>query len=204
MKKLFGAFVVLLMTVTFISAANAAPRHSIDFSGKKIIKLAVVPYVNTSGETASYVLDSLKAGYTDYYANEGFRVIPTEDMEKALVQSEYNEFDNMLATESVLKNIAEKTKSDIVIAMEIDEIDTFREDAFPKVKITAKVKLIYEIYKKSEDKFYQFKIATSYDNKATLADVGPKHAVKSALDKAIDRGNHRVIEIINRKEKKQQ
>ncbi|MBR3723127.1 MAG: hypothetical protein IKN12_10275 [Selenomonadaceae bacterium] len=198
MKKIFSLFAALLLTVAAVSVAGAAPRHSIDFSGKKIIKIAVVPYVNTSGETASYVFDSLRSGYTDYYANEGFRVVPTEDMEKALVEIEYNEFDNMLATESVLKKAAEKTKADIVIAMEIDEIDTFREDAFPKTKITAKVKLIYEIYKKSDDKFYQFKIATSYDNKATLAEVGPKHAVKTALEKALARGNHRVIEIINK------
>ena len=86
-----------------------------------------------------------------------------------------------------------------MIAMEVEEISTLRFDDFPNVKITAKVKLLYEIYKKSDDNFSQFRIATSRDNKTVIADVGPKRAIDNALKQALNRGNHRLIEIINSK-----
>lgn len=197
MKKNFIFAMFLLFALGIISSATAAPRHSIDFSGKKIINLTVVPYINTSGADSGYVLDSLKSDYTDYFANNGFKVASRESTEEAMTKAEYIISDNIIASAETLKSISENMNADIVIAMEVEEISTSREDEFPKTKLTAKIKLLYKIYKKSDDKVYQFRIATTKDNQATLADVGPKHAVKTALDQALERGNHRLLEIIN-------
>lgn len=197
MKKLFTFLFSLVLTLGIISAVNAAPRHSIDFSGKKIISLAVIPYINNSNDMSDYIRDSLSNEYTNYFANSGFKVISKESTEEELNNAGYIIADNVIAPENVLKSVAEYTHSDFVIAMEVEEISTSRDDEFPKTKLTAKVKLLYEIYKKSEDRTYRFRIATTKDNKATLAEVGPKYAIKTALDQALERGNHRLIEIIN-------
>lgn len=197
MKKIFTFIFAVFLSVGFVSYTNAAPRHSIDFSGKKIINLAVVPYINVSGEETSYILDSLKSNYTDYFANNGFKVILKEKIEEAMTSAEYNANDNIIASDEALKSIAENSNADFVIAMEVEQILTSREDDFPKTKLTAKVNLLYKIYNKSEDKVYRFRITTSKDNKATLAEVGPKYAIKTALEQALERGNHRLIEIIN-------
>lgn len=199
MKRMFTFLFALFLSMGLVSFANAAPRHSIDFSGKKIINLAVIPYINVSGDESDYVLDSLKSDYTDYFANSGFKVISKEDTETAMTAAEYVAGDNVIASDEALKSIAENANADFVIAMEVEEISTSREDEFPKTKLIAKVKLLYKIYNKSEDKAHQFRIATTKDNKATLAEVGPKHAVKIALNQALERGNHRLIEIINMK-----
>ena len=199
MKRIFAFVVALFLTVATISAANAAPRHSIDFSGKKIITLAAIPYINVSGDESSYVLDSLKEGYTDYFAKEGFKIVPRENTLNALSLSDYIEGDNIIASDEVMRSVAENTKADFVIAMEVEEIAISREDEFPKTKLTAKIKLLYKIYDAAGSKIYPFRITTSRDNKATLAEVGPKYAVKNALNQALERGNHRLIEIINGK-----
>lgn len=198
MRKIFTFVFALFFMVGLSAVSNAAPRHSIDFSGKKQVRLAVIPYINLSGDISTYVLDDLRNGYTDYFAKEGFGVVPKEKVDEALRDIEYNTADNIIATEETLKVVAEKTNADFVIAMEVEEISTVREDNFPNVKITAKIKLLYEIYQKSGDKFNQFRIATSRDNKAVLADVGPKYAVDNALRQSLDRGNNRLIEIINK------
>lgn len=203
MKKFFNMMFALFLIFEAITVANAAPRHSIDFSGKKIITLANVPYINVSGDESSYVLGSLKEGYTDYFAKEGFKIVPRENTLNALSLNDYIEGDNIIASDEVLKGVAENTKSDFVIAMEVEEISVSREDEFPKTKLTAKVKLLYKIYDVAENKIYSFRITTSRDNKATLAEVGPKAAVKLALNQALERGNHRLIEIINGKKNMQ-
>jgi len=197
MKKMLTLIFALFLSIGFLSFANAAPRHSIDFSGKKIINIVLMPYINVSGDESNYVLDSLKSDYTDYFANNGFKVVSKEIAEAAMTTAEYIASDNIIASDEVLQSIAENANADFVIAMEVEEISTSREDEFPKTKLTAKVKLLYKIYNKSENKVYQFRIATTKDNKATLAEVGPKYAVKTALNQALERGNHRLIEIIN-------
>lgn len=204
MKKIFIFILALILSVGTLAVAGAAPRYSIDFSGKKIITLAQVPYINISGDESSYVLDSLKEGYTDYFAKEGFKVISKENTLNALSGNDYVEGDNIIASDEVLKAVAENIGADYIIAMEVEEIATSREDEFPKTKLIARVKLLYKVYEAAENKVYPFRITTSRDNKATLAEVGPKYAVKAALNQALERGNHRVIEIINGKKISQQ
>lgn len=182
MKKLL----LLVMTVLCLSGmavASAAEGH----------KIAVVPYLNTSEETKGYVTDTVKEGYTDYFAKEGMTVLSKEQTEAALIKAGYVVADQMLPDKDMMENVAKSTGADYVVALEVADLKSTRHMAYFSNKVSTTAKLKYHFYNAATGKMVAFQTTAANNNKAVMVGMRSyKGSITAALQETLEKGNERI------------
>ena len=191
MKKFSMLFLAALLVVSSMSVAAAG--RAIDFSGGKISRIAVMPYLNASQEKSSYVDEAAEKGYMKYFAAAGMSVVPAEDVQQSLAGMEYTAKNEQLPEQEIMAGVAKGTGADYVVAMVIEDIQQSSQEKFFQTKITAKTRLEYAVYSRTGDSMVYFATFGNNDSNVVF-DVGPRSAIVKALEQAMDRGNNRIKE----------
>ena len=190
-----SAHEVHLLQNTEEDAAQSATSH---------IKLAVVPYFNASDETRGfetrgYVGKTVDAGYTNYFSELGYQVVPAEETQAALDKTGYTTDDEELPEKEQLAAVANATGADYVVAMMIDEIHATEHASVFQLKITAKTRLAYQVYAPKTDELYSFKATSHSDNKTVFGGVGPKTPIVKTLKSAMEKANDKIQTFISKR-----
>lgn len=196
MKKIsvIAILCLFVMSMTaFVSAEELnTPQHSDQATAKASYRLAIVPYINSTEEKKGYIQEIVDGKYTEHYSSKNFQIIPSEEVQKALNSTGYDNSNQELAEKDILASVAKQTNADYVVAMEISQLITTRHMSFFQAKVVTKAKLRYKFYNVEKDKVSSFQVTGLSENKTVFGDVGYKDPITKALNQAMDDANEKI------------
>ena len=189
--KRFVLLLFLLLSLT--NVVSAAPGTG----GNVTVKMAVVPYLDSSEQDKDYVPGIIDEGYTNYFGTlRGIVVVPAAEVNQALRAAGYDPSDVMLPDKSVMAAVAQATGADYVVAMELANLSAIRHESLFQYKISVNVKLEYHLYSRQQDTLMPFKTTGANDNATIFGDVGFKAPIKASLQQAMKKANDKIIGIM--------
>lgn len=178
-------FLVIVSTTTVSAEELVKPQNA-------AYTVAIIPYINSTEETAGYVKDIVNGKYTQQYSNGDFKMVALADVQKALNSAGYDASNSELADAAVLSTVAKLTHADYVIAMEISQLITTRHMSFFQAKVVSKAKLRYKFYNAQTNKALSFQVTGASENKTIIGDVGYRDPITKALNQAMDEANVKI------------
>ncbi|SFM31803.1 hypothetical protein [Pelosinus propionicus] len=73
------------------------PQHSDQATANASYRLAIVPYINSTEEKKGYIQEIVDGKYTEHYSSKNFQSIPSEEVQKALNSTGYDNSNQELA-----------------------------------------------------------------------------------------------------------
>lgn len=190
MKKIMFLVFALLLVNCSVAMASASSRA---VSGQQSVKIAVLPYLDTSEQDKDYVPAIIDEGYTTYFSSlPGVMVVPAADTQAALKAAGYDTSDMVLPGKETMAAVAKATGADYVVAMELSSLNAIRHESFFQYKISVNVKLEYHFYSAKKDTMMPFKTTGAKDNATVLGNVGFKAPIKASLQQAMQKANDKI------------
>ena len=189
MKKLC---LMLLMLFCISGTTFAEPQAGVT---EEFGTIAVVPYLDTTEQEKKreYIPETLDELYTNYFAENGFTVIPAEELEKALSRAGYDPSNQMLPEKDIMAEVAQALGANYVVALELADLDVSRHMSYFSSKVSSSVKLKYHFYNARTGKMIPFQTTASNNNKAVLVGMRSyKSSISAALAEALEKGNEKI------------
>lgn len=177
-KRIVFCCTLLTMLLVITSVVCAAP-----------LKVAIIPYVNSTTETRDFVMDVVQKKYDAKFNNENYILIPETNVAETLAKNGYDPKMIELADKDTMAEVAKSTGADVVLAMEIVMFNNHRSSSLFSTSAKSEAKLKFRTYETSANKYSSYQTIGLGVNKAVLVGVGGMGgAIVEGLEKAMDDG----------------
>jgi len=186
MKRFSFCLTVFFMVLGFTAMVCAEP---VTEPIAKPIKVAIVPFVNSTTETRDFVMDAVKKKFDTRFNNKDYVVVPDTSVAEALAKSGYDPKMMELVDKETMINVAKDTGADAVVAMEIVLFNNHRSNSLFSTSAKSEVKLRFRTYETAAHKYSSYQSIGLGVNKAVLVGVGGMGgAIVEGIGKAMDEG----------------
>lgn len=155
----------------------------------KPMKVAIVPFVNSTTETRDFVMETVKKKFDARFNDKNYVVVPDTSVAEALAKSGYDPKMMELVDKETVVNVAKYTEADAVVAMEIVLINNHRSSSLFSTSAKSEVKLRFRTYETAANKYSSYQSIGLGVNKAVLIGVGGMGgAIVEGMERAMDDG----------------
>ena len=173
-------FFLLSMTPVFAEASPAAESEG--------YTIAVIPYVGATAELKAYVKDIVKDQYMEGFSASNIKIIPEEDVQKALKNAGYDFSTLEFPEKDVFEAVAKETKADYVIGMKIAKLNCEGYIQFISTEIKTKAQLQYKFYNRSTNRLIVFQ------TNGFAKDAAAKTSITNAIHDAMEDGYQKIVD----------
>jgi hypothetical protein len=163
--------------------AEASP---IAESESEAYTIAVIPYIGATAELKAYVKDIVKDQYMEGFSAFNIKIIPEEDVQKALKNAGYDFSTLEFPEKDVFEAVAKETKADYVIGMKIAKLSSEGYIQFISTEIKTKAQLQYKLYNHSKDRLIVFQTSGS------AKDAAARTSITNAINEAMEDGYQKI------------
>lgn len=184
---LFGRTVAirLLLIAMLVTAMSAGMTGQ---AAAEPVRVAVVPYINSSGEARSVVDNTITSKLEAYFQSGNYVMVPANEVADFLARSGYDATPMLLPEREVLEALANATGASAVLAMDFARIQVNRRYSLFQSYTTGSVSIYVKALSVPAGNFVSLRI----ENKArlTASRFGPgareKTAIAAGIEAAMD------------------
>jgi hypothetical protein len=113
---------LLLFLIVFVGCVSSSPL----VAAAEPVRVAIVPYINSSGETRSVVDATISSKLEAYFQSGKYAMVPQGEVAEFLAKNGYDSAQMLLPEKDVLLALASATDADAVLALDFTRIQASR------------------------------------------------------------------------------
>lgn len=171
---------LFLSLLLVIGISLYLPQHAF----AEPIRVAVVPYINSSGENRSVVDETISSKLEAYFQSGNYILVPPGEVADFLARSGFDATPMLLPEKDVLTALAKATGANAVLAMDFARIQVNRRYSLFHSYTTGSVSIYVKALSLSSNNFVSLRI----ENKAklTASRFGPGVKERTAIGAGIE------------------
>jgi len=179
---------VLFLLVFFLLSTTHVFAEASQAVESELYTIAVIPYIGATAELKTYVKDIVKDQYMEGFLVSKIKIIPEEDVQKALNNAGYDPSIMELPEKDVFEAVAKDTKADYVIGMKIAKLNCNGYIQFISTEIKTKAQLQYKFYNRSTNRLIVFQ------TNGSAKDAAAKTSITNAIHDAMEDGYQKITD----------
>lgn len=183
----FGRTVAIKLLLFLIVAAAFAVGFPQRVAAEPI-RVAVVPYINSSGENRSVVDETISSKLEAYFQTGNYILVPASEVANFLASSGYDTTPMLLPEKEVLAALADATGANAVLAMDFARIQVNRRYSWFNAYTTGSVSIYVKALSIPTSNFVSLRIEKQERLKASRFGPGirEKVALGAGIESAMD------------------
>lgn len=175
---------LLLFLIMFAGFAVSQPQ----LAAAESVRVAVVPYINSSGENRSVVDATIVSKLEGYFQSGNYEMVPPGEVADFLAKSGYDSKLMLLPEKDVLLALAKATNADAVLAMDFARIQANRRYSWFYSYTIGSVSMYAKALLVSENNFVSLRIEKQEKLRASRFGPGVKErvAIGAGIEAAMD------------------
>ncbi|MDF2499493.1 MAG: hypothetical protein K0Q77_207 [Anaerosporomusa subterranea] len=175
---------LLLFLIMFAGFAISQPQ----LAAAEPVRVAVVPYINSSGENRSVVDATIASKLEGYFQSGNYVMVPPGEVADFLAKSGYDATPMLLPEKDVLLALARATGADAVLAMDFARIQANRRYSWFYSYTIGSVSIYAKALSVSDNNFISLRIEKQEKLRASRFGPGVKErvAIGAGIEAAMD------------------
>lgn len=175
---------LLLLLLFAAGIMLGSPQHA----SAGPIRVAVVPYINSSGENRAVVDETITSKIDAYFLSGNYVMVPPSEVAAFLARNGYDATPMLLPEKEVLAALAAATGADAVLAMDFARIQVNRRYSWLHAYTTGSVSIYVKALSLPANNFVSLRIENSARLKASRFGPGvrEKVAIGAGIEAAMD------------------
>ena len=172
-------FILLLATAVILLGSTHASAA---------VRVAIVPYINSSGENRAVVDTTINSKLESYFQSNNYTMVSPDEVTAFLARNGYDATPLLLPEKEVLSALAAATGADAVLAMDFARIQANRRYSWLHSYTTGSVSIYVKALSVTDNNFVSLRIENSARLKASRFGPGVKErvAIGAGIEAAMD------------------